>query len=82
MNRKYWMIWAACLLLPLGINAQTFASMWKQVEAAQDKDLPQTALIQVRKIEAKATKENAYGQLSRDGPTGGLCSHTGKDLPQ
>ena len=63
MNRKYWMIWAACLLLPLGINAQTFASMWKQVEAAQDKDLPQTALIQVRKIEAKATKENAYGQL-------------------
>ncbi len=56
-------ILAALLLVPMTLLGQTYQQLWKQVEAAQDKDLPQTAIESLEKIEAKAQRERAYGQL-------------------
>ena len=47
----------------MGIFGQTYQQLWKQVEEAQEKDLPQTAIQQLERIEKKAQKESAYGQL-------------------
>ena len=54
---------AAWLLIPMAMVAQTYSALWKQVEAAQEKDLPKTALTHLTKIETKARQERAYGQL-------------------
>ena len=61
--RKVYFILAAMLLMPMGIFGQTYQQLWKQVQEAQEKDLPQTAIQQLERIEKKAQKERAYGQL-------------------
>ena len=63
MKRNILMMMAALLLVPMGIFSQTYQDLWKQVEQAQNKDLPKTAMEHLQKIEAKAQKERAYGQL-------------------
>ncbi len=51
-------------VLALGLSAQgDYASLWKQIEKAQEKDQPKTALSAVKKIETKAEKEKHYGHL-------------------
>ncbi len=51
-------------MLTLGLSAQgDYASLWKIVEKAQEKDQPKTALSAAKKIEAKAEKEKHYGHL-------------------
>ncbi len=49
----------------MGLLGQTYQTLWKQVEEAQKKDLPKTAMTHLQKIEQKAAKEKAYGQLLR-----------------
>ena len=51
------------MFLPLALDAQNYSSLWKQVKAAQDKDLPQTEYELLLQIADKAEAENAYGQL-------------------
>ena len=51
------------LIVPMGIAGQTYNALWKQVSDAQEKDLPKTAIAHLKKIEDKAAKEHAYGQL-------------------
>ena len=63
MIRKVYFTLAAMLLMPMGILGQTYQQLWKQVQEAQEKDLPQTAIQQLERIEKKAQKESAYGQL-------------------
>ena len=63
MKKTLLVVLAACLLLPLNTFAQTYQTLWKQVENARDKDLPRQALTHLQKIEDKAQKEKAYGQL-------------------
>ena len=63
MKYKLFVIVAAILMVPMGLLGQTYQTLWKQVEEAQNKDLPKTALTHLQKIEAKAAKEQAYGQL-------------------
>jgi len=63
MKKTLLVVLAACLLLPINTFAQTYQSLWKQVENARDKDLPRQALTHLQKIEDKAKKEKAYGQL-------------------
>ena len=63
MKKTLLVVLAACLLLPMNTFAQTYQSLWKQVENARDKDLPRQALTHLQKIEEKAKKEKAYGQL-------------------
>ena len=63
MNKKIGLMLAAWLLIPMTMVAQTYSALWKQVEEAQEKDLPRTALTHLTKIETKARQERAYGQL-------------------
>ena len=51
------------MYLPLAINAQSYSTLWKQVKAAQDKDLPKTEYDLLTQIADKAEKESAYGHL-------------------
>ena len=63
MKQKIFVVVATMMLVPMGLFGQTYQSLWKQVEEAQKKDLPQTAMSHLEKIEKKAEKELAYGQL-------------------
>ncbi len=62
--RKYSIIFAM-LLISFAIPSfgQSFSSLWKQVDEAEEKDLPRTQLDVLQKIIQKATKEKAYGHL-------------------
>ena len=63
MKRRLAILITTTLLMPFSMMGQSYQSMWKQVEDAQEKDLPKTALSHLQKIEKKAAKERAYGQL-------------------
>ena len=49
--------------MPLMMFGQSYASLWKQVDKAEDKDLPKTEYELLQKIVAKAEKGRDYGQL-------------------
>ena len=51
------------LLLPITVTAQSFDALWQQVNQAEQKDLPKTQISLLQKIEQKAQKEKAYGQI-------------------
>ena len=63
MKHRIFIVVAAILLVPMGLLGQTYQTLWKQVEEAQKKDLPKTAMTHLQKIEQKAMKEKSYGQL-------------------
>ena len=42
---------------------QTYSALWKQADAAEEKDLPRTQYDVLMKIVGKAQKEGEYGQL-------------------
>ena len=44
---------------------QTYSAMWKKVDEAEKKDLPQTMSKVLQEIVDKAEKERAYGQLMK-----------------
>ena len=50
-------------LFPLAGFAQTYAGLWKEVAAYQQKDLPKSALQSVDKIVAQALRRGDGGQL-------------------
>ena len=50
-------------LVPMILFGQSYDTLWKQVEAARKKDLPQTEQEALRQIVLKAEKDKAYGQL-------------------
>ena len=52
-------------LMPVMMFGQTYESLWKQVNEAHNKDLPQTEQQVLRKIVAKAEKAKDYGQLMK-----------------
>ena len=51
------------LMMPLLIFGQSYASLWKKVKEAEEKDLPKTACEVLQKIVKKAEKSHDYGQL-------------------
>ena len=61
--KKISIILALLLILPLTVAADTFASLWKKYDAAQQKDLPKTQIAVLRQIQEKALKTMDYGQL-------------------
>ena len=63
MKQKLLIMLAAILLVPMELFSQTYQELWKQVEQAQQKDLPKTAMEHLQKIEAKAQKAGDYGEL-------------------
>ncbi|MDD7319089.1 MAG: alpha-2-macroglobulin family protein [Prevotella sp.] len=50
-------------IAPMFMFGQSYNSLWKEVENARDKDLPQTAISALDKVIAKASKEKNYGNL-------------------
>ena len=63
MKKTLFIILTIALLLPMSTVAQTYQSLWKQVEEARSKDLPRQALSHLQKIETKAQQEHSYGHL-------------------
>ena len=63
MKHRIFIVVAAIFLVPMGLLGQTYQTLWKQVKEAERKDLPKTAMVHLQKIEQKAAKEKAYGQL-------------------
>ncbi len=51
------------LLIPLALPAESFSSLWKKADDAQQKDLPKTQMQVLRQIAEKAETERAYGHL-------------------
>ena len=62
-QKTFFIIVAMMLLVPMGLFGQTYSDLWKQVQQAQNKDLPKTAISHLETIEKKAQAEKAYGQL-------------------
>ena len=63
MKKILWTSLLLLLLLPVNILADSFSTLWKQVDAAKKKDLPQTQITLLSRIADKATSEKAYGHL-------------------
>lgn len=63
MNRIICTLITVLTLACVPAAGQTYTSLWNQVDAATKKDLPKTAIGVLRKIESKAMREKAYGQL-------------------
>ena len=51
------------MMIPVFLFGESYASLWKKVEKANEKDLPKTEYDLLRKIVAKAEKSKDYGQL-------------------
>ncbi len=51
------------LIIPMFIFGQSYASLWKKVSDAEEKDLPKTQYELLQQIVTKAQKEKQYGQL-------------------
>lgn len=62
MKHRIAMIFAT-LLACLGASADNYTSLWKQVTAAQEKELPQTEVSVLNKIIRQARNEKQYGHL-------------------
>lgn len=54
---------ASFLLLPAVTSAQTFSSLWKQEQTAENKTLPKTQLLILDQIVEKAEAGKSYGHL-------------------
>ncbi len=66
--RKTVLLLMVALSMPVASAlGQSYASLWKQVDDADGKDLPQTKIGVLRQIETKAEKEKDYGQLLKAG---------------
>ena len=62
--RKTLLAICMAMMMPLAsLTAQTYTSLWKQVDVAERKDLPQTQIGVLNQIVHKAEQEKAYGQL-------------------
>lgn len=63
MRRLFLTLIIASIWMPITVIGQTYNSLWKSVEEAQEKDLPKTAMAYLQKLTDKAQQEQAYGQL-------------------
>lgn len=63
MKKKITGALVALFMMPMILFGQTYEGLWKQVNNAEENDLPQTQLRVLNQIVQKAEKERAYGQL-------------------
>lgn len=71
---------AVVWMIPAFLFGQSYESLWKQVEDALNKDLPQTEQQVLRRIAAKAEKEKNYGQLLKaELEAGQACTSVSRD---
>lgn len=79
MKQKALTIIAILMFMPMWIFGQDYKDLWKEVRAAESKDLPQTVIRHLTRIEEKAQKEQAYYQLLKAYPLS--CQATGGYRP-
>ena len=63
MKRLFLAIIVLVHLVPMEMMADGYTTLWKQVQEAQQKDLPQTQIQVLDKIIVKATTDKSYGHL-------------------
>ena len=64
MKKIFWTLIIAFVSFTQGnVKAQTYQNLWKQVDEAARRDLPQTQRGVLKKIAAKAEREAQYGHL-------------------
>ena len=63
MKKTLVLLTVILILMPMNIFAQSYNNLWKQVEQAKEKDLPQQELQALQKIIDKARGGHDYGQL-------------------
>ena len=65
-NMFYWAgIISILICLPLRVSAQSYEQMWKQVEALEQKKLPESAIKEVQKIYEHAKQEKNMPQMMK-----------------
>lgn len=65
-NMFYWAgIISILICLPLRVSAQSYEQMWKQVEALEQKQLPESAIKEVQKIYEHAKQEKNVPQMMK-----------------
>ncbi len=65
-NMFYWAgIISILICLPLRVSAQSYEQMWKQVEALEQKQLPESAIKELQKIYEHAKQEKNMPQMMK-----------------
>ena len=65
-NMFYWAgIISILICLPLRVSAQSYEQMWKQVEVLEQKQLPKSAIQELRKIYEYAKQEKNVSQMMK-----------------
>ena len=65
-NMFYWVgIISILICLPLRVSAQSYEQMWKQVEVLEQKQLPKSAIQELRKIYEYAKQEKNVSQMMK-----------------
>ena len=65
-NMFYWVgIISILICLPLRVSAQSYEQMWKQVEDLEQKQLPKSAIQELRKIYEYAKQEKNVSQMMK-----------------
>ena len=63
MKRNTLLLLLFLFTMTLPVTAQSFDSMWKEVDQAKEKDLPKTAIAKLEQIISAAEKQQQYGHL-------------------
>lgn len=65
-NMFYWAgIISILICLPLRVSAQSYEQMWKQIEALEQKQLPESAIKELQKIYEHAKQEKNMPQMMK-----------------
>ena len=63
MKKSFLLTVFALICTPMWIFGQNYKQLWSDVDAAVEKDMPQTAIKALDKVIAKAQREKSYGNL-------------------
>lgn len=61
--KKAFVITLFSIIGMMSVHADKYSQLWQTVNAMREKDLPESALLQIRQIEQLAEQEKKYGQL-------------------
>ena len=63
MKKTLFIAFISIMAMPMTMFGQSYKNMWKQLEEAVQKDLPQQVIQKAEQITQKARKEREYGHL-------------------
>ena len=65
MKKSIILTFVILMAIPMNIFGQSYNKMWKQLEEAKKKDLPQQVINHAQQIADKAKKEKKFGHLMK-----------------